>query len=66
MLRPARSHGNIKIYGMNGEIIKTYELKVGSNLLEISLAEFASGLYLCYLNIDNGRIIKHRKLMLSK
>ena len=63
---PFGSKATLKVFDMKGELIKTYTLTEGSNKLEVSLAEYGSGLYFYTLTIDDGRIIRHKKMILNK
>jgi hypothetical protein len=63
---PAGSKGVIKIYGMRGELIKSYTLEEGHNQLEVSIEAFQNGLYLCTLSIDDGSIVRNKKMLLYK
>lgn len=63
---PTGSKATLKIYGSNGEPIKTYIVSEGSNKLQVSLAEYSNGLYFYTLTIDDGRIIRHKKMILNK
>jgi hypothetical protein len=63
---PKGSHATISIYAMDGNLIFTKALIDGNNFIQIDLTKYCSGLYLCYLNIDEGKIIERKKLILNK
>jgi len=63
---PEGSNGILTISNIDGKPIKSYSLTEGSNKLEISLAGFGNGMYFYTLNIDDGRIIRHKKMILNK
>ncbi|MGB3948845.1 MAG: T9SS type A sorting domain-containing protein [Bacteroidia bacterium] len=63
---PIGSKAVLEIHNSKGELIKTYSLTEGSNKLQISLAEYSNGIYFYTLTIDEGRIIRHKKMVLNK
>jgi len=63
---PSGSNGIITINNSEGKLIKTYELKKGYNNIEVSLEGYMNGMYFYTLNIDNGSIIRHKKMILSR
>ena len=50
----------------DGKPIKTYILTEGGNKLEVSLSGYGIGMYFYTLDIDDGSIIRHKKMILSK
>ena len=56
----------MSITGIDGKLIKNYDLTEGSNKLEVSLAGYGIGMYFYTLTIDDGRIIRHKKMILNK
>jgi len=63
---PTGSEAMLEIHNTKGERIKTYNLTEGSGKLQISLAEYSNGIYFYTLTIDEGRIIRHKKMVLNK
>lgn len=63
---PKGSKGRIDVIATSGKLIKSYSLKEGSNVLEINLANFNSGLYLCYMIIDDGAVVRQKKIVLCR
>jgi len=62
---PKGSKGTLTVNGTQGELIKTFFLTEGSADLQVSHAG-SSGVYFYTLNIDDGRIIRHKKMILIK
>ncbi|MCE9540909.1 MAG: T9SS type A sorting domain-containing protein, partial [Bacteroidetes bacterium] len=63
---PKGSKGILTVNDMQGGLIKTYTLTEGSNKLEVSLSGCGNGVYFYTLNIDDGRIVRHKKMILNK
>lgn len=64
---PVGSRGTLEIVDIRGKLIKSYALTEGHNQLEVPLNEYYSAsVYFYTLNIDGGRIIRHKKMMLNK
>lgn len=62
---PPGSKGIMTISDIEGKPIKTYMLTENNNNLEVSLTGFKNGVYFYTLNIDDGRIIRHKKMILN-
>lgn len=62
---PPGSKGILTISDINGKPIKTYSLSESKNKLGVSLHGYSDGMYFYTLSIDNGRIIKHNKMILQ-
>ena len=62
---PPGSKGIMTISDIEGKPIKTYILTENNNNLEVSLTGFKNGVYFYTLNIDDGRIIRHKKMILN-
>lgn len=63
---PIGSTGVLEITDMRGKLIKSYTLTGGHNQLEVWLNEYCSSVYFYTLNIDDGRIVRHKKMLLNK
>ncbi|MGB3948846.1 MAG: T9SS type A sorting domain-containing protein, partial [Bacteroidia bacterium] len=63
---PKGSKGILTVNDMQGGLIKTFTLNEGSDKLEVSLTDCSSGVYFYTLDIDDGRIIRHKKMILNK
>ena len=63
---PKGSKAVLEIHNTKGELIKTYNLTEGRDKLQVSLTEYSSGIYFYTLTIDDGRIIRHKKMILNK
>lgn len=63
---PKGSEGSMNVFAASGKLIQSYSLKEGNNVLEINLANYNSGLYLCYMIIDNGAIVRQKKIIFSR
>ena len=63
---PTGSRGILKIFSTTGELIKSYKLTEGNNLLKVSLKEFSNAVYIYNLNIDEGETVIYKKMVLNK
>lgn len=63
---PTGSKGKIYINDINGKPIKAYTLTDSNNKIDISLSEYGNGMYFYTLTIDNGKIIKRKKMVLNR
>lgn len=57
--------GLIKIFSVEGKLVKSYEIKQTENMIEVSLDEMEGGVYFYSLEVS-GTIIQTRKMILIK
>jgi hypothetical protein len=57
--------GFIMMYDLNGRLLKSHQLIIGQNKVEMDLSAFSNGIYM-YKIIINGETIEHKKLVISK
>lgn len=63
---PMGSTGVLKIIDMSGKIVKNFSLTEGTNQQEVSVNEYSGSVYFYSLSIDDGRIVRHKKMVLHK
>lgn len=63
---PTGSTGILNVVDMRGELVKSYSLTEGHNQLEILLNEYSRSVYFYSLSIDEGRIVRNKKMVLDK
>lgn len=44
----------VSVYGLNGQVLKTYAISESTNALNISFSEYSRGVYIVALNYKNG------------
>jgi hypothetical protein len=62
---PENSGGYIKVYDINGTLMKSFLLKEGNNIIEVNTEQLASGVYYYSMEIDGIRI-QNKKMALIK